>query len=211
MAEPKKRGRPPKPKEIMVDDPTGEVISDFETKVVEKQITKKKTMPGDIVNASTAKSEEVSQTLANCLRWYRMPKVQSVEELQERIEFFFVTCFENGEIPTWEKLCLSTGFTRSALWEWATGVSVSSLGAPAGDLVKKAKDFLATFESEMVTNGKINPVVYIFRAKNYFGMKDQQEYVLTPNQPLGEAADPATMAQKYRAALPADPSDYDIG
>ena len=33
----------------------------------------------------------------------------------------------------------------------------------------------------MVTEGKINPVVYIFRAKNYFGMKDQQDLVLTPN------------------------------
>lgn len=202
MAEPKKRGRPPKPKEIMVDESTGEVLSDFETKVVEKDLAKKKTMPGDLIAASSAKAGEVSQVLANCLRWYRMPKVQSVEELQERIEYFFVTCFENGEIPTWEKLCLSTGFTRNALWEWATGVSVSSLGAPAGDLIKKAKDFLATFESEMVTNGKINPVVYIFRAKNYFGMKDQQEYVLTPNQPLGDAADPAAMARKYQAALP---------
>jgi hypothetical protein len=54
----------------------------------------------------------------------------------------------------------------------------------------------------MVTEGKINPVVYIFRAKNFFGMKDVQDYILTPNQPLGSNGDPATMAQKYQNALP---------
>ena len=54
----------------------------------------------------------------------------------------------------------------------------------------------------MVTEGKINPVVYIFRAKNFFGMKDQQEHVITPNNPLGDTTNPEELAQKYKAALP---------
>ena len=52
------------------------------------------------------------------------------------------------------------------------------------NLIKKAKEFLASFDAQLVQEGKVNPTTYIFRAKNYFGLKDQQEYVLTPNNPL---------------------------
>jgi hypothetical protein len=55
---------------------------------------------------------------------------------------------------------------------------------------------LASFDAEMVTEGKINPVTYIFRAKNYFGLQDKQEYVLTPNNPLGDTKDPAEIQKR---------------
>ena len=97
---------------------------------------------------------------------------------------------------------MATGFHRQTVWEWENGVSQSKLGPRAGDIIKKGKEFLSTFEAEMVTEGKINPVVYIFRAKNYFGMKDQQDYVITPNNPLGNGAEPGQIADKYQAALP---------
>lgn len=45
----------------------------------------------------------------------------------------------------------------------------------------------------MVNEGKLNPVTYIFRSKNYYGMRDQQEYVLTPNADGND--DPATLVQ----------------
>ena len=47
-------------------------------------------------------------------------------------------------------------------------------------------------------DGKVNPVTGIFWQKNYDGMKDQQEVVLTPNQnPLGEQKDAESLKQKY--------------
>ena len=47
-------------------------------------------------------------------------------------------------------------------------------------------------------DGKINPVTGIFWQKNYDGMRDQQEVVLTPNvSPLGEQADAEALKQKY--------------
>ena len=49
-------------------------------------------------------------------------------------------------------------------------------------------------------NGKITPVSGIFLGKNNFGYKDQQEYVLTPNQ-MGEIQDAKTIEAKY-AELP---------
>lgn len=190
---PAKRGRPPKPKGVEAGtvERAGEEI-----------VKSKRKTPANLEGGSSAKKEDVSRILGNCLKWYKLDKVKSLNELNERLGFFFTECFSTGEIPTVEKMCLAIGYDRQTVWRWETGEAVSELGASAGDVVKKAKSFLATFESEMVTEGKINPVVYIFRAKNFFGMKDVQDYILTPNKPLGDDADPATMAQKYRQALP---------
>lgn len=187
-------------------EPTEEEITQALNDLVEAKKPKSpkhRDTPGDLAGASKGtKSEDVSRILGNCLRLYRMPKVRSVDELRERIGSFFVACMERGEIPTIEKLALSTGYCYNALWEWENGKAVSELGAEAGEVVKKAREFLSAFESELVTEGKVNPVVYIFRAKNYFGLKDQQDYVVTPNNPLGDTENPATIAEKYRDAMP---------
>ena len=54
-------------------------------------------------------------------------------------------------------------------------------GDGMADIIKKAKEFIATMEAELARDGEINSTVYIFRAKNYFGMADKQEVVVTPN------------------------------
>lgn len=53
-------------------------------------------------------------------------------------------------------------------------------GDGMSDVVKNAKDFIATMEAELARDGEINSTVYIFRAKNHFGMVDKQELVVTP-------------------------------
>ena len=192
---PAKRGRPPKPKEVAADN-----VEQAGTEIV-KTKNKSRGLSGVEQNTS-AKAEDVSRILANCLQWYKMPKVKNEQELEERIGQFFVECINTGQIPTVEKMCLAIGYDRQTVWRWENGERSSELGPRAGDVTKKGKEFLATFEAEMVTEGKINPVVYIFRAKNFFGMKDVQDYVLTPNNAMGAESDPTQMAQKYQKALP---------
>lgn len=199
---PAKRGRPPKAKEVGADN-----VEQAGQEIV-KTKNRSRGLAGVEQNTS-AKAEDVSRILSNCLKWYKMPKAKTEQELEDRIAQFFVTCFETGEIPTVEKMCLAIGYDRQTVWRWENGERTSELGSRAGDITKKGKEFLATFESEMVTEGKINPVVYIFRAKNFFGMKDVQDYILTPNNPLGSDSDPATMAQKYQNALPGATIDYE--
>ena len=55
-------------------------------------------------------------------------------------------------------------------------------------------------------DGKVNPVTGIFWQKNYDGLKDQQEHVITPNNVLGDRPDPVRLQQKYLDSLP-DPTD----
>lgn len=45
-------------------------------------------------------------------------------------------------------------------------------------MVKKAKQILASIDAELVSSGKIPQVVYIFRAKNFYQMSDQQEITI---------------------------------
>lgn len=155
---------------------------------------------------SGAKSEDISRCIRNCLTFYDLPIVKSDEECRERLYWFFDTCEKTGQLPTVEKMVMSLGAVRSTVWEWEQGNGCSSTRA---SMIKKAKEFIASFESEMVTEGKINPVVYIFRAKNYFGMKDQQDVVVRPDNPLGDTVDRARLEATIVQELPdGAPSDY---
>ena len=64
-------------------------------------------------------------------------------------------------------------------------------------IIKKAKDFLKTFDAKLVITGKMNFLAYCFRAKNYYGMADKSEVVLTPNNPLGGARDTKALEAQY--------------
>jgi len=155
-------------------------------------------------NGLTFKDDEekrafTQKALMECLEVYKMPKVMSDEELVDRIDWYFKRCAERGIKPTVEELCMATGYTRNTIWEWEKGTS-GGIGLNCGDIVKKAKGFMANFDAKMVNEGKLNPVTYIFRSKNYYGMKDQQEYVLTPNAPLGSENPDA--AQQLIGELP---------
>lgn len=105
--------------------------------------------------------------------------VKTDEEAEERIGKYFVYCAENGIKPTVEELALALGTTRKTLWDWENG----NQGAISSNVIKKAKEILASFDAKMVLENRMNPVLYFFRAKNYYGMKDTMDYVLTPNTP----------------------------
>ena len=48
------------------------------------------------------------------------------------------------------------------------------------------RQLLSDFDANLLINGKMNPVAYIFRAKNYYGMKDQTESIVKHENNLGE-------------------------
>ena len=168
------------------------------------QIVKKK-RGGKIASVEhnmTAKGEDIKRIGMNLLYWAKLPKAVTDEEIAERLEHFFTRCFENKEIPTVEKMSLALGYDRKTLWAWETGGEGST---PARrNLIKKAKELIASFDAEMVQEGKLNPVTYIFRAKNYFGLTDKQEYILTPNNPLGEVKDSAEIRQRLSEGVTED-------
>lgn len=74
------------------------------------------------------------------------------------------------------------------------------------DIVKKAKDMIANYDATFAQNGKQNSAVYIFRSKNFYGMKDVQqiEAAVTPT------GDIPTNSDDLVSALPEAPEEKPI-
>ena len=164
---------------------TKEPMTETELVEVGQKITKGRGGKNNFPSAKMAiQTEEdrqlVKKLLGEVLVEYRQPKVKSDEELAERLNDYFKRCAENGQIPTVEEMCLSTGYAYSTCYDWETGRRKGFSDSTA-DIIKKAKEMLKTFDAKLVISGKLNFLAYCFRAKNYYGMVDKQEMVVTPN------------------------------
>lgn len=156
------------------------------TPITKEQLTdvvkKRGAKSASIEATTTASADDIREITSNILYWYNRTIVRTDDECAERLNEFFDRINQTGEIPTVEKMCLALGTTRKTVWEWEQG----NKGVTRSDMIKKAKEILAAMDAELVSCGKIPQVTYIFRAKNFFGMRDQTDLVVTPNNPLGE-------------------------
>lgn len=138
----------------------------------------------------------VKQMLKEALTAYRMPKVKDDDELRQRINDYFTMCAETGQVPVVEEMALSTGYAPITVWDWESGRS-KGFSSDTSSIIKKAKAFMSVFDAKMAVSGELNFLAYCFRAKNYYGMADKQEVVLTPSNPLGDAEATPQLADKY--------------
>lgn len=179
-------GRPKKPVTVQNEQEAVTVVE-------KKRRTSNGTGTASLTKNLNAKPDEISAVIAKAAEAMSMPPVKSDEECRQRISNYFGWCAEHASIPLWEELALYLGIVRTTLWNWSQGIGCS---AERMNMVKKAKEALATIDAGLAAKGKIQPVVYIFRAKNFFDMKDQNEVVLTPNNPLGEQVDQKALESK---------------
>lgn len=116
-------------------------------------------------------------------KWTKAEPTINDDELAKRVDDFFRYCERTNEYPSVEKLALACGVTRSTLWRWKTEPGACS--PVRQQIIEKAYDVLAAIDAELVATG-ISPIsTYSFRAKNYYGMKDQAEtIVIDRNTPL---------------------------
>lgn len=162
-----------------------------------KEVKKRGSKQASVEANCTATTDEIKQIISNSFYWFNYPIVKSDEECAERLNEFFRHCNETGEIPTVEKMCLALGTVRQTVYRWETG----ELGSVRQDIIKKAKEILASIDAELVSAGKIPQITYIFRAKNFFGLTDKQELVVTPNNPM-ETLDADEARQRLASGLP---------
>lgn len=124
--------------------------------------------------------EFVGKLLREVLVEYNRPRVKNDEELAERLNNYFAMCSKTGQVPTVEEMMLSTGFSYWYMYDIEVGRR-KGFSPETAQILKKAKAFLATFDAKLAVSGKMNFLAYCFRAKNYYGMVDKQEHVITPN------------------------------
>lgn len=164
---------------------TNETMTGTELVEVGKKITKgrggKNNFPSSKVAVETAEDKAlVGKLLSEVLVEHKQPRVKSDEELAKRLNDYFTRCAANGQVPTVEEMCMSTGYTYATCYDWEVGRN-KGFSSETSNIIKKAKDVLKTFDAKLVIAGKLNFLAYCFRAKNYYGMVDKQEMVLTPN------------------------------
>jgi len=172
-------------------------------------------MAGELRNPIKATPEEMTKRMRKLKVIYDLPKIDLGDDkaVEDRIEYYFTYSIEQGLKPTIEGLALAIGISRNTLWEWETGKSRGLLGSSRGDMIKKAKEYISFLMSEFVMNGEINPITWIFYAKNYFGMKDVQEHTFTPTSALGEQiplADLQKLADQHSSTYIVDVDSTDI-
>lgn len=130
----------------------------------------------------TASKAEISEILNNSYKWFNYPIVKDDEECAARLNEYFSECQRTGEIATVEKMSLALGTTRKTVWEWEQG----NLGSVRSNMIKKAKEILASLDAELVSKSKIPQITYIFRAKNFYGLYDKHEIEISPKSKLDD-------------------------
>lgn len=193
MAELKKRGRPPKPKEVEAEsiENAGE------------QIVKQRRKRTDLENfgADRVNPGDNARYLRDALVGYNLPPIDIADpkQVENRIQEYFLHCIERDRKPQVVGLSNWLGISRDTLNTWVRGEYRTETHS---DLLKKAMTILEELYVDYMMNGKVNPGSGCFIGKNHFGYRDVQENVLTVNNPLGPESDPE-MLGKYKSALPA--------
>lgn len=118
-----------------------------------------------------------------------------VAEMERRFLNYLQKCAEWDMKIGNQAAYLAIGIDKGVAYDW---LNKGSANRERADFVKKVQYICATAREGLMEDGKINPVVGIFWQKNYDGLKDQQEVVLTPNtSALGEQKDAETLQRKY--------------
>lgn len=122
-------------------------------------------------------------------------------EVQQRLDFFFDACIDAHISPVVEWIALVLGI------KWVSLKQILNGDRRDDSLQQKAiMKLILQMQSMWAFNGlygQENPAEWCFRAKNYFGMRDNVEVsVVEQKQPLGDAQSAEQLAQKYQTALP---------
>lgn len=191
---PAKRGRPAKPKEMEVDtvEQAGEQIVQSKRKGNNQ---KENFMQEHVKKGDNSRYLRMARAAEN------LPPIDisDAEQVSNRIGMYFDFCEQNDRKPSMLGIANWIGVSRDTLNSWKRGEYRASTHS---DLVEKAVMVLEELWTDYMQNGLVNPVSGIFLGKVMFGYKDVQDYIITPNQPLGSDADPSTLTNKYQQALP---------
>lgn len=152
----------------------------------------------------TATNAEVIEMVQKAYILFDRPHAVTDDDVCDSFNWYFTEYLpKTGAFPTIEGLSLSCGVDRRTLEDWKNG----HLSDTRSAIVQKAIGILAELDAQLVQNGKIPQVVYIFRSKNFYGMQDavKVEHVSTRQ----DAESPESLASKYADAIPVNFTESD--
>lgn len=164
---------------------------------LEKALKKKpKTRRKNDFSMDEGDSARIAGFLAEIKSWDVVDK-GDIKALQDRFDQYVKFCIDNDMKVTNINAYFALGISKSTAMSWARG----GRSPQHLEFITEVNMFCAAFREQLGSEGKINPVTLVWWQKNFDDMRDRQEVVVIPTNPLGADADLATI-QKYQSALP---------
>lgn len=156
-------------------------------------------LPGEDASLTTEPGDNSRYVRFAMASWNLPPiDISDPKQVEQRITDYFVHCAENDRKPQLVGMANWLGISRDTLNSWKRGEYRKETHS---DVVQKAVSALEEMWADYMLNGKVNPASGIFVSKNWFGYRDIQDLVVTPNTPL-DNLDPAAVSDRYLAGLP---------
>ena len=178
---------------------TQEEIMQRTAEYAARKLSAKKRTPSSTELNCTATNAEVIEMVQKAYILFDRPHAVTDDDVCNSFNWYFSEYLpQTGAFPTIEGLSLACGVDRRTLEDWKNG----HLSPTRSAIVQKGIGILAELDAQLVQNGKIPQVVYIFRSKNFYGMQDAVKVEHVSTRP--EAESPDQLASKYADAIPVD-------
>lgn len=163
------------------------------------------------------KLEENDRMVTQALRIFEADPIDlsDTKAVQQRIIEYFNSCRELGMRPGNMGMYGALGLSRQDVNNAITGKS-RKLSLATIDTIKKAIIAMSSYREMLSTSGKMNPVTYIFQAKNFDGMRDEHHLEIENARRYDVASmTPEQIAQRIEKDIPiddvpADPETADV-
>ena len=140
------------------------------------------TLPTEDANFNTEPGDNSRYIRYAMVSWDLPPiDISDPNQVRDRITQYFLYCQQNDRKPQLIGMANWLGISRDTLQSWKRGEYRNNTHSA---IVQKAVGALEEMWADYMMNGKLNPASGIFVAKNWFGYKDVQDVVVTPNNPL---------------------------
>lgn len=178
---------------------TQEEIMQKTAEYAARKLSAKKRTPSSTELNCTATNAEVIEMVQKAYILFDRPHAVTDDDVCNSFNWYFSEYLpKTGAFPTIEGLSLACGVDRRTLEDWKNG----HLSPTRSAIVQKGIGILAELDAQLVQNGKIPQVVYIFRSKNFYGMQDAVKVEHVSTRP--DAESPDQLASKYADAIPVD-------
>jgi len=125
---------------------------------------------------------------------------KNVPDLYNRFFNYLGYCAEHGVIPNNMNAYFAIGINKGDISTWYAGRGTPEQRQFAEDI----KQFFASIHEQAGGENIINPILSIYWSKAHDGLSDNPRVEVTVNDPLGERASSAEIADRYRDLLPSD-------
>ena len=174
------------------------------TDITEIVKTKQKRNRPDLANfgAENTKPGDNARYIRYAMASLSLPAIDisDPQQVKQRINDYFNYCADNDRKPNIKGLGNWLGVSDETVIRWRKGDYRSDTHC---EVIKKAVDIIQEMWWDYGHDGKCNPASWIFIGKNAFGMKDVQDVVVTPNNPL-QNVDSGTASQRMLESMPDD-------